>query len=468
MGVRQPWQGGTRFRLFPQYDEGFEPEVVEVSSPAGSLGPGPSDARMYVANAVVKSDPYTPPYPAPPYPGAVFPPAWPDAAGHFDGIPADSPQFHAAHLFGTVRLVLDIWEARFGEVPWWHPDAPPRLELIPFVYWQNAQSGPGFLETGWWPGYEGEGPQPFCLNFDVVAHETGHALLFGTMGAPPPERIHEQFLGYHESFADTIALLSSIHFASARARLLQETHGNLYIHNVLNRLAATGPHQQIRMAANKVTMAEVADLRLAPDGSWIDPTGLGRNAHALADPLTGAVFDLLVAIFEDGLVRRGLISGAKIPGDGSPDTVAAAIATIYDEHADAYAEFAAAFDESLLDSRDVVFDCVVHAARSLTPETVSFDAISARILEVLAASGLEQLWDEALDCFLRRGIDPRPWLRLLPTRGRSVTRRGRSGRELAWSFERPACCCSDLAHVRLARRLMPHAHRSGAYQLAAT
>lgn len=465
--MRQEWQGGTRFRLFPQYDEGFEPEVVEVSSPAGSLAPGPSDARMYVADAVSKTDPYAPPDPAPPYRGAVHPPASPDAAGHFDRIPEDSPQFHAAHLFGTVRLVLDIWEQRFGEVPWWHPDAPAQLELIPFVSWQNAQSGPGFLETGWWPGYEGAGPQPFCLNFDVVAHETGHALLFGTMGAPPPDRLHAQFLGYHESFADTVALLSSAHFRSARARLLQETNGNLYIHNVLNRLAATGPHQQIRMAANNATMADVLELRLAADGSWIDPSGQGRNAHALADPLTGAVFDLLVEVFEDGLTRRGLISRARVPGNGSPRAVAAEIAATYNEHAASYARFALAFDESLLEARDIVYDAVVHAAKSLSPETVSFDAVAARMLESLVASGLGRLWDESLECFVRRRIDPANHLRFMPPDVRRSSGRSRRGLELAWSQESMGCGCAQ-SHVRQARSLMPHAHRAGLQQLAAT
>ena len=41
---------GTRFLLYPQppFLEGFdEPEVVSVSSIAGSVGPGPSDDRMY-------------------------------------------------------------------------------------------------------------------------------------------------------------------------------------------------------------------------------------------------------------------------------------------------------------------------------------------------------------------------------------------------------------------------------------
>ena len=48
---------GTRFRLFAQSPvlRGFEePETVWVSSPAGTLGPGPSDQRMYTVLPIEK------------------------------------------------------------------------------------------------------------------------------------------------------------------------------------------------------------------------------------------------------------------------------------------------------------------------------------------------------------------------------------------------------------------------------
>ena len=44
----------------PAFLDGFhEPETVVVSSPAGSLGPGPSDDRMYVVDAIGKINAYT-------------------------------------------------------------------------------------------------------------------------------------------------------------------------------------------------------------------------------------------------------------------------------------------------------------------------------------------------------------------------------------------------------------------------
>jgi hypothetical protein len=64
---------------------------------------------MYVANAVEKQFPYRVPDRLPPYTGPEFSPAVPDAAGHFDRIPSESPQFRAAHLYGAARRVLDVW-----------------------------------------------------------------------------------------------------------------------------------------------------------------------------------------------------------------------------------------------------------------------------------------------------------------------------------------------------------------------
>ena len=458
----QDWSGGTRFRLYPQYDEGFAAEVVEISSPAGSLGPGPRDARMYVADARDKMRPYAPPDPVPPWRGAVHAPACPDALGHFDALSEETPQFRAAHLFGTVRFVLDIWEGLLGgPVAWWHPDAPPLLELVPVVEWANAQSGPGFLETGLWHGPNGS-VQPFCLNFDVIAHEVGHALLFGTLGVPVLDRIDAGFLAFHEGFGDLVALLSALFFASVRARLLEQTAGDLYALNLLNRLAETAPHQQIRLASNTTTMRDVAGVRLRPDGSWFDPAGLGRNAHAVSEPLTGAVFDWLVDLYEEGLLRRGAIAAAHDARGWEPAAVAASVRGVHAAHRRGLASFAAAFDAALLDARDTICAALAHVMRALPVAEVSFARVAALMLESVASGGFACRFDDLLSLFLSRGIDPRPHLRLLPRLARRGVRVSRRGVQFQVTRAVPgACRCCDPGHVLHARRMMPHAHRVG-------
>src|SRR5574342_1180571 len=105
-------QTGTRFRLFAQSPvlEAYRtPETVWISCEPGTIGPGPSDDRMYVIDALNKPSPYEYPY-LPPYTGPARSPGIPDARGHFDYLEVDDPRFRAAHMYGTVRRVLDIWE----------------------------------------------------------------------------------------------------------------------------------------------------------------------------------------------------------------------------------------------------------------------------------------------------------------------------------------------------------------------
>ena len=101
---------GTRVRLFGQshYTEGFEEaEVVWLSPPAGSVGPGPSDDRMYVVDPIGKQEPYEFPY-LPPYRGPAHSPVLPDAEGHFDYLDVGTRDFIATHMYGGIRRTLDI------------------------------------------------------------------------------------------------------------------------------------------------------------------------------------------------------------------------------------------------------------------------------------------------------------------------------------------------------------------------
>lgn len=105
---------GTRFKLFPQppfLEEYGEPEIIEVSSPAGSLGPGPSDHRMFVVDPVAKTHSYgihqnargEPYLYLPPWDGDRYAPVLPDEQGHFDYLEPGTRAFECAHLFGTMR-----------------------------------------------------------------------------------------------------------------------------------------------------------------------------------------------------------------------------------------------------------------------------------------------------------------------------------------------------------------------------
>lgn len=402
---------GTRFRLFAVVAEDMQPETVEIPSPAGSIGVGPSDHMLYVADAADKTAPYDPPQYGPPYRGPVLPPARPDAAGHFDHIPLGTPQFLAAHLFGSIRHTLDIWQHYLGrEITWWDAHRHPRMELIPLVDWENAQSGPGYLETGLWRNDDGS-VQPFALNFDIIAHETGHQMLFSLVGVPAPEAVTAPFLAFHEAFSDLVALVGVMHFPSVLARLLQQTHGNLYVLNVVNRIGETSAHTQIRLASNLTTMADVADITLSPDGSWHDPTGQQRNQHWIAAPLTGAIFDVLVEVYQDRLVAEGLIPDEANAQGWTQAEVTAAFGTFDQHFAAAFAGFEQAFGAVIRHARDTVGRAIAQVMLTVRAEQLSFGEIAARFIEAILAQENGALLPVMLGHFQWRGIDPVPHLR---------------------------------------------------------
>ena len=296
--------GGVRFRLFPKppyVHPDWPPETISVSSLPGSIGPGPSDHRMFLVNPIGKRYAYgvnpgplgTPRLDLPPWRGRVHQPVCPDAEGHFDYLPEGTPEFEEAHVFGTVRFVLDIWENYFGRPVEWHFARDYRqLEIVILPAVDNAYAGYGFMEVG--AHHRADGTlAPFALNFDVMAHELGHLIIYSTIGVPSPAARQGEYYGFQESAADTTALIAALYFKSLQAHLLEETSGNLYTFNELDRFAELSPHDQIRLASNAVKLSEFA-------AGWEDE-------HALSQPLTGAVFDITVDIFQEMLVDRGLI-----------------------------------------------------------------------------------------------------------------------------------------------------------------
>ena len=224
--------------------------------PPAVMRPGPEDHRIYVRDPLFDKEPYEFPY-LPPFVGETFPPAEAGFDGHFDHLSVNSRAFLSAHAFASVSRVLDIWESYLGRpVVWYFADTYERLEIIPYVDWENAQSGYGYLELGREKGDDARN-HPFALNFDVIAHEVGHAMLFSLFGAPAGGLASGDFAPFHEANADLISLLSFLHFDSGLDRLLRHCDGNLLVLNELNRIAELTGDRQISLASSARRMSEV-------------------------------------------------------------------------------------------------------------------------------------------------------------------------------------------------------------------
>ena len=376
---------GTRFKVFPQapYVAPFnEPETVWVSPPAGTVGPGPADDCMYVIDPVGKTQPYgTPlrsrgssiPY-LPPWNGEVHPPAMPDPEGHFDHLEPGTAEFEAAHVYATVRYVLDIWEHYFGRRIEWHfRHHYDRLELVLLRHLDNALMGYGFMEVGYHREPSG-GVRPFTLNFDVLAHEVGHSIIYSVIGVPTGGTERGEYFGFHESAADSVALLSALHFDSVVDQLLRNTSGNLYTLNRLNRIGELTENTQLRLAANA---SRLSDFK----AGWSDE-------HNLSEPLTGAMFDILVDIFHEALLDRGLISPQVEDLADRVEQQPEYADLIQDLFDGAYAENHAGFKDALLATRDILGYYLAETWSRLSPDYLDYDKVGATILEVdLEATG---------------------------------------------------------------------------------
>lgn len=389
---------GTRFLLYPQAPVRSVvewPEVVWVSAPPGSIGPGPSDPRMYVVDAIGKL-PYHDYPSSPPYRGPRNPPVQPGPDGHFDHLAPASREFMAAHMYGTLRFVLDVWEQYFGgAIPWHFAADFPRLELIPLAQWNNAHSGYGFIETGFArPG--APDPLAFCLNFDVLAHELGHSFIYQLLGTPPQGRARAEYLAFHESAADCVAMIAVLHFDSVVDRLLERTRGNIYLPNELNRIGELSETKQIRLASQSLKLADVSDLR-TPVERLSYP-----QRHAMSLPLTGAVFDILVEVFQTLLTRGGLIS-AELDDLSRQEATAPAdlVQAAFDR---AYAGRHDEFKTSLLDARDYVGRCLATAWRTLSWD-MSYGEVAAALVaadaQLAGGTGREIM----LESLLWRGME---------------------------------------------------------------
>ncbi len=358
---------GTRVRLYPQapFLSGFgDPEVVWLSPPAGTVQAGPSDDRMYVVDAIEKTVPYEYPY-LPPYRGESYPPVEPGPDGHFDHYPVDSREFVAVHVYGSLRRVLDIFESYLGRpLAWQFHESYDKLELVPLIAWENAQSGYGYMEFGHARDDAGTF-QPYGLNFDIIAHELGHSLLFAAMGLPIEGHWSAEFGAFHESNADIVALLSVMHFDSVLDRLLHSARGNIYTLNEINRIGEVSETRQIRIASNSRKISEVT-----------------TEVHDLSRPMTGAIFDFIAYVYVEELLRRDLIGEDIWQATLATDRRIEEAETIQAHFDKAYVNRHFQFKAALMEARDIVGTRLTAPRHRLSPTDLTYADVATALIDI--------------------------------------------------------------------------------------
>jgi hypothetical protein len=117
------------------------------------------------------------------------------------------PRFHAQNVYAIVMRTLGRFEFALGRRVAWSFDGH-QLKVAPHAFadanafYSNRDEG---LFFGYFPGRNGIVFS--CLSHDVVAHETAHAILDGLRERYTDPSSPDQ-AGFHEGFADVVALLS--------------------------------------------------------------------------------------------------------------------------------------------------------------------------------------------------------------------------------------------------------------------
>lgn len=148
--------------------------------------------------------------------------------GMSDGALLASPDFHAMNTYAIVMRTLARFEYALGRrVAWSFPGH--QIQVAPHAFADaNAFYSPEdqALMFGYFPKQAGRGRVFACLAHDIVAHETTHALLDGLRERYTDPSSPEQ-AGFHEGFADIVALLSVFSLREVVGKVLDPaSHGD--------------------------------------------------------------------------------------------------------------------------------------------------------------------------------------------------------------------------------------------------
>ncbi|WP_256081442.1 hypothetical protein [Massilia sp. YIM B04103] len=228
--------------------------------------------------------------------GAGIAPVSPNAFGDFILSP-NTEQFDAVHTFAVVRQTLTMYQRALAHdgaaspLPWaWngehdtepltvHAHGLPNVMNAYYSRQQKALKFGDFVPSG-------ASERVFtCRSFDIVAHETGHAVLDGLkprwlLSSNPP-----QTGGLHESFGDLTAIFLALSQLDQVEAVIAQTRADLHDKTFLADMAeqfglALGRPNGLRNADN--------DLKLSDAGTEV---------HAISQVFTGAIYDILADIF---------------------------------------------------------------------------------------------------------------------------------------------------------------------------
>jgi len=266
-----PLSQGARVLIWKQ-----DPTVAEIGIRKAFLPKrvfaGPKDARITIQGVPVVT---------------------PNIFGDLIIDPVGNPvAFDAVHTFAVVRMVLTMYERLESPatVPWqWNTagntdpiSVYPHAGVTQNAFYTRAGKALKFFYFD-----SGTPPQTIytCRSLDIVAHETGHAVLDGLKPGWIGSSNTPQTGALHEAFGDLTSIFIALSQFDQVEAIIAQTKANLHATNFLASLAeqfgsALGSGNGLRNADNDLKLSQV-----------------GSEVHSLSRVFTGGVYDVLADIF---------------------------------------------------------------------------------------------------------------------------------------------------------------------------
>ena len=216
-----------------------------------------------------------------------------------------NPYFHQVNVWTIVQRVLEFYEdsqALGRPVPWGFDGN--RLLVIPHAgYGENAYYDQSTKSLQFF--YFGDEAKPgyTCLSHDIIAHESGHAILDGIRPLYN-ENSSTETAAFHEFIGDLTAILLALFNSDIRHFVARKTKANLQEDKILSSIAEefgqdVYARPYLRSASNKLTM-EDPDIKNS------------LSAHKVSQVLTGAMFDILIGIARMHMNKNLPLSGQEV------------------------------------------------------------------------------------------------------------------------------------------------------------
>jgi len=219
--------------------------------------------------------------------------------------PTFAPESDCVHTFSVILQTLRMWQQTRGGVtiPWaWNTGGnTSRITCLPRGF-NGANAFYSRLQKTLSFGFfvpQGGASQVFtCRSLDIVAHETGHAVLDGLKPGWLGAGNVPQTGAMHEAFGDLSAVFLALSQFDQVEAFVAMSKANLHEKNFLAAVAEEFGASLVPPRPTGLRNAD-NDLKLSQ---------VGNQVHSLSQVFTGAIYDILADIFVHERIKQ---SGTK-------------------------------------------------------------------------------------------------------------------------------------------------------------